>query len=284
MDVSIVIVNHNTFKLTCDCIRSILQNTDGIRYEVILVDNRSDECDPDDFLKIFPNIILVKSHINKGFAGGNNLGIQMAAGDNILLLNSDTVLIENSIKFIFDKCKNIEDIGAATIRLVYPNGKIQHGAQNFYSLTAHFLFTTRLYKVFKGLYQKKRGVFDFTSDFTADWIWGTFFYFPKKNLQCMGGKLSETYFMYSEDVEWCYYFKKNALNNYYFGGSSIVHLGGQSSSKIFKNKMMSKNHLNFIKRKDGLLKCIAEKILLTLDEWEWKIRSGFKEKISKTGL
>jgi GT2 family glycosyltransferase len=68
MDVSVIIVNYNNFDLTSDCIRSVTQFTEGINYEIILVDNASNECNPEDFFKNFPGITLIKSSINGGFA------------------------------------------------------------------------------------------------------------------------------------------------------------------------------------------------------------------------
>ena len=97
MDVSVIIINYNTFVLTSDCIRSVIRCTIGVEYEIIVVDNASTECDANDFLKEFPNIKLVKNKINGGFAYGNNLGIAQATGDHILLLSSDTVLTDDSI-------------------------------------------------------------------------------------------------------------------------------------------------------------------------------------------
>ncbi|MFN3315581.1 MAG: glycosyltransferase, partial [Raineya sp.] len=82
---SIIIINYNTFSLTCKCIESILQYTQGVSYEIILVDNASTECDADKFLEFFPQITLIKSPENVGFARGNNLGLQYAKGEYILL-------------------------------------------------------------------------------------------------------------------------------------------------------------------------------------------------------
>lgn len=274
IEVSIIIINYNTYKLTCDCVQSVIDNSIDIDYEIILVDNASIECNPDLFIKRFENITLVKSKVNHGFAGGNNIGLQYAKGENILLLNSDTILIENSVKFIFNKGKEISNLGAATIKIIYPGGKIQPAANKFPSTLAHFLQTTRLRKVFKKVYKQKRGNYDYSCDFPTDWIWGTFFYFPKKNLQYMNGKLSETYFMYSEDVEWCYNFKKHNLQNYYFSGSEIIHYGGKSSSSGFKNKLFLQNYFHFIKFNYGLGYYLIERLLFMFDELEWRIRFG----------
>src|SRR5690348_14253877 len=125
MQVSVIIINYNTFEYTCNCIQSLIDKTMGVDYEIILVDNASSECNPDLFKEKFPQIILIKNSENSGFAAGNNLGIKHAKGEFILLLNSDTVFIENSILFIYEKCKPINNLGAATIQLIFPDGTIQ---------------------------------------------------------------------------------------------------------------------------------------------------------------
>jgi GT2 family glycosyltransferase len=264
MQVSVIIINYNTFEYTCNCIQSLIDKTESVDYEIILVDNASSECNADLFKEKFPQIILIKNSENSGFAAGNNLGIKRAKGEFILLLNSDTILIENSIFFIYEKCKKINDLGAATIQLIFPDGSVQSSAKRFPSVMAHFLEMTRLYKIFKKQYKKRNEKYNYQKNFVCDWVWGTFFFFPKKNLEVMNGRLSETYFMYSEDVEWCYQFKKAGLNNYYFSESQIIHLVGQSSSGLFKNRLVEKNHLHFIKSNYGLFPFLIEKVLLEI--------------------
>ena len=81
MQLSIIIINYNTFQLTCNCIQSIFEKLTGLEYEVVLVDNASVECDADLFKEKFPWIKLVKSTVNTGFAGGNNLVLIMLPGN-----------------------------------------------------------------------------------------------------------------------------------------------------------------------------------------------------------
>ena len=96
IELSVIIINYNTFALTNKCIETIYQFTKGVEFEIILVDNASAECDADLFKKNFPDITLIKSTTNLGFSGGNNLGIQQASGEYILLLNSDIELTVKS--------------------------------------------------------------------------------------------------------------------------------------------------------------------------------------------
>jgi GT2 family glycosyltransferase len=274
MQVSVIIINYNTFEYTCNCIQSLINKTEGIDYEIILVDNASSECDADLFKEKFPQVILMKNSENSGFAAGNNLGIKNAKGEFILLLNSDTIFIENSILFIYEKCKKINNLGAATIQLIFPDGSVQSSAKKFPSVMTHFLEMTRLYKIFTKQYNKRNEKYNYQKNFVCDWIWGTFFFFPKKNLEVMNGRLSETYFMYSEDVEWCYQFKKAGLNNYYFSESKIIHLIGKSSVTSFKKKLVKKNHLHFIRSNYGLIPFLAESILMKLSNIAGVIRKN----------
>jgi len=85
--ISIIILNYNSFDLTCQCISSIYENTKNVDFEIIIVDNASTVDNPDKFLELFPEIKLVKNTENRGFAGGCNDGIKEAKGDTILILN-----------------------------------------------------------------------------------------------------------------------------------------------------------------------------------------------------
>src|ERR1700761_7305700 len=102
MQLSIIIINYNTFQLTCNCIQSIYDKLTGVDFEIILVDNASVECDAHLFKAKFPNINLIISPTNTGFTGGNNLGVANATGEYLLLLNSDTELINNAPKICLD--------------------------------------------------------------------------------------------------------------------------------------------------------------------------------------
>jgi GT2 family glycosyltransferase len=266
MQVSIIIINYNTFEYTCNCLRSLINNTKDLNYEIIIVDNASVECDPEIFAVQFPQIKLVKSDKNLGFAGGNNLGLKYATGQYILLLNSDTELVENSIKFIYDKCRLLTNMGAATIKVIYPNGDTQPVAKYFPHVGFHFLDTTRLSKLFKKYYLSKRPVLNYNESFVADWLCGAFYFFPKENLKYVGGRLSENFFMYAEDMEWSFLFSKKGLTNYYFSESHIIHYEGKSwkSDNKNKGKIVRSAYLKFIRMYNGTLSAYLTEILLCL--------------------
>lgn len=114
---SIIILNYNTPKLTIECIESIKENTEPNSYEIILVDNGSKDDSVQKFQSLTGNISLVVCDKNYGFAGGSNIGIRHSKGDEICLLNSDTIVTENwltLLKKALYSDKNIGIVGPVT--------------------------------------------------------------------------------------------------------------------------------------------------------------------------
>ncbi|MDR1348565.1 MAG: glycosyltransferase family 2 protein [Prevotellaceae bacterium] len=111
MDVSVIIVNYNTKALLKQCLKSIFEKTKDIAFEVIVADNFSTDGSRQMLKNEFPNIILVESPENLGFGQANNLGAKSATGKYLFLLNSDTVLLNNAIKILFDFIDNNPEAG-----------------------------------------------------------------------------------------------------------------------------------------------------------------------------
>ena len=245
MRVSVIIVNYNTFKITCNCIESVIKHTTGTDYEIVLVDNASTKDNPDEFLRKFPGITLVKSPENGGFAKGNNLGISHASGDVLLLLNSDTYLTEDSISKAAKHLQATSGIGALTVRLVYPDGKLQHTARKFRSIKNELLDLCR--PLLKLMPYKKRSQLMlnqyFRGDYNTwcDWVSGAFMMFHKDLLENMPGKiLDERFFMYGEDQLWCYQFAQHGVKNYYLCETTVVHIHGASTDPGKQMQLLNK--------------------------------------------
>lgn len=249
--VSVIIINYNTFGLTCECIRSVIQFTKGVSYEIILVDNGSTESSPEHFRTEFPEIKLIASVENTGFAKGNNLGIAAANGEVILLLNSDTELNSDSISICYQELKKQKNAGAISCQLQFPDGKIQHQCQRFPSVMREFLQCTRLIKLLPAAFKSKYFLgnwFDHKNSVSPDWFWGAFFMFPKSVLDIFPEKkLTETYFMYGEDIEWCWWIRKSGKEIFYTAETSLIHYMGRSSSER-KVREMFTNEKDFIVR------------------------------------
>ena len=258
--ISVVIINYNTFDITCNCITSVLQHTKTSKYEIILVDNASTESNPDDFLIRFPNIKLIKNSENSGFAKGNNLGIKHSTGDVILLLNSDTYLIENTIDKTLTNFKSLVNIGFLGVKMTYPDGRIQYTARKFrtlkWELLDLFRFTLYLlpYNYRSSLMQGR--YFKGDRDLECDWLNGAFLMLNRSVLnELPGSKLDERFFMYGEDHLWGYQFKKLGYTNYFYAGTSIVHINNASTSKEKRFSLLQiiyYNELEIIKERYGV--------------------------------
>ncbi len=248
-EVSVIIINYNTYNLTCQCIQSIYKHEEQNNYEIILVDNASVECDPDKFKHQFPDINLIKSDKNLGFAGGNNLGINKAKGEYILLLNSDTELINNAVTLACQIMENDDSIGVLSGHLQYPDGSLQSVAGRFPSIKREL---RELFRVNKKLTKQQRADYflgtewDYTKPTKADWVWGAFFMFLKSDLQHFPKhQLHDDFFMYGEDVQWCYHFKKVLKKKILYSPEpkAIHYIGGSDKNKAeplerYKQKML----------------------------------------------
>lgn len=259
MKVSVIIINYNTFRLTADCIRSVLQYTKGTDHEVVLVDNASTECSPDKFTEEFPGIRLVKSDTNGGFAKGNNLGIKVATGELILLLNSDTYFTEDSISKTADFFQQHPNAGIVGCRMTYPDGGIQYTARRFRSISWELLDLFRFIPFFMPYKKRARRMqgkyFRHDADMECDWLNGAFFLFDKKILnQLPDQKLDEHFFMYGEDQLWSEQVKNLGYKNLFFAGTTIVHISSGStdlSKQLNLRKTMMKHELEIMRLRKG---------------------------------
>ncbi len=247
MDVSVIIVNYNTLQLTKASIASIRQLTKEVTYEIIVVDNASSqdatelESHADEF---------IQSTENLGFAKGNNLGIQHASGEFILLLNSDTVLKNDAISIVYNYLVSNRSMAVASARLEYPDGRLQHVCQRFPELKYTLIELFRIQKFWspdKRAEVLKGAFFDHRTSTTTDWIWGTFFMFRARLLKELpGGKLPDDFFMYAEDIQWCKEFKNLGYEIGYEPAAQVVHYMGASSGK--KEMWMTENNIAFQKK------------------------------------
>ncbi len=245
MLVSVIIVNYNTFKVTCDCIERVISHTKQVPYEIIVVDNASPKDNPDLFLTRFPSIKLIKSSENGGFAKGNNLGMASAKGDIILLLNSDTLLTEDSISIAAAYLQQHTDIGALTVRLTYPDGKLQHTARKFRSVRNEVLDLMRPLLMLMPYKKRSQLMLNqyFNGDYNtyADWVSGAFMMFQKTTLDKMDGKqLDERFFMYGEDQLWCYQFSQLGYRNFYLADTTVIHIHSASTEPSKQMKLVEK--------------------------------------------
>lgn len=263
MDVSIIIVNYNTYALTKACIQSVIKYTEEIKYEIILVDNASTETEIISYEELFPTIRVIRLNANYGFSKGNNAGMEISNGEFILLLNSDTVLKENSIKVTYDYLRNHHKAGVVSARLIFENGEHQSVAQRFPSIKYKLI---ELFRFQKLLSKRIRGkillgaFFDHKENLKVDWIWGAYFMFRKNILaELKGNRLDDSFFMYAEDMQWCLDFKRLGYEVHFCAETEVIHLMGGSSGA--RKILMERNNELFLKKNYSIIQRLFINVL-----------------------
>lgn len=257
--VSVIIVNYNTFTLTSECIRSVIAYTRDISYEIILVDNASTEKDASLFLTEYPHIKLIRSEKNGGFAYGNNLGIRQATGEYILLLNSDTLLTEDSISICSEYLDINKNIGVLGCRMVFPDNRIQYTARRFRSINWELLDLFRFIPLLMSYRHRSKRMlgkyFRHNETVEADWVNGAFFMFPRKILnELPGNKLDDRFFMYAEDQLWCWQIKRLGYRIVFYAETTIIHINSGSTAlekQLSLRTVIRKNELEIIRERKG---------------------------------
>lgn len=233
MKLSIIIVNFNTKDLLRDCLNSIIHSIPCLagrqalnhplssNYEVIVVDNASSDESVKMLKKEFPQVKLIKNKRNLGFSKANNQGINKARGEYILLLNSDTEIVNNALKELVDFAESKNDLGMAGPKLLNPDGRPQPSTAPFYTLPVAFL------SLFGGDRFLRRSPVKTTP---VDWVSGACFLIKKAIIDKIG-LLDEKFFMYAEEMEYCFRAKKAGYQVYFYPQAEVIHLGEGSGDR-----------------------------------------------------
>ncbi|MCX5694944.1 MAG: glycosyltransferase family 2 protein [Candidatus Omnitrophica bacterium] len=232
-DLSIIIVNYNTTELTENCINSVILNTHGIEYEIILVDNSSKDGSCAYLKEVFPNIQIIANSGNLGFAKANNQGIRLAKGRNILLLNSDTIVLDDCLKKVLEFAETRHDVGVVGCKILNKDGSLQYSCYHSPGFLSELVFFTK--DIIKGFwdpiaYYKYMKYWNHNSIKVVDCISGCFMMI-KKEVFSQVEHLDEKYFMYYEDSDFCRRVKDSGLKVLYYPNSQIIHLQGLSGDK-----------------------------------------------------
>ena len=137
-DISIIVVNLNTRELLRECLASVFRSTGSLSMEVIVIDNGSSDGSAEMVLTDFPAVGLIRNSTNEGFARPNNVGMELAQGRHVLLLNSDTVVDPGACPTLVRFLDEHPDVGACGPMLVYPDGRMQRSAKGFPSTLPSF--------------------------------------------------------------------------------------------------------------------------------------------------
>lgn len=222
--VSFISVNYNGLEQTSDMIRSIIRNVQSCQWEIIIVDNGSRENEAELLKKEFPQIKAVRSEVNLGFAGGNNLALEHASGDFLFFINNDTEILEDNVDKL---CKALEDNPEAGIvcpKICFFSDKsiIQYAG---YTPMEGF----RMKNGMVGYGQKDDGSFD-KGGFTA-FPHGAAMMVRREALE-QTGPMPEIYFLYYEELDWALMFARKGWKVYFEPSCTIYHKDSMTTRRF----------------------------------------------------
>ncbi|TWP23747.1 glycosyltransferase family 2 protein [Apibacter muscae] len=252
MTLSIIIVNYNGINYLEGCLNSIFNNLQLIDYEVIIIDNKSTDDSVEFIKKKFPNVILIESDDNLGFAKGNNIASKNAKGKYLLLLNNDTILNSNLNNEIDILNKN-NWIGALGIQMLNKN-------YEYTCSTGRFPRFNNIYKL-KNLYLNQKENLNKNEIFKVDWIEGSFILIPHHVWAKIQG-FTEDYFMYAEDIDICKKIKNLNYEIVFYPKSTYIHFGGFNSER---NKLLISSLKTYCDKNMPIFERFISKKLLNLN-------------------
>ncbi len=245
VNISIIIVAYNRFDLLLNCLSTVIKHTRNVAYETIVIDNNSADGNIDDVAGDFDNIILIKNNKNVGFGTANNQVLNIAKGKYVLFLNNDTILLENSLKKVYDFAETLNENSIIGCKLLNEDKSLQHSVYDFPSLLNVFTSNFFLYslfpksKLFNKYHLMNRKINETTE---VDVVTGAFLFGTKEKLKEIGG-FDERFFFYNEETDLCYRFKQNGGKIFYYPQTAITHLKGGTAKKsgwfAYKNQSLS---------------------------------------------
>jgi GT2 family glycosyltransferase len=257
MDASVIIVSWNTRQILRDCLRSVYEQTRGIDYETIVVDNASSDGSAEMVKQDFEKAILIANERNQGLAAANNQGMAVAKGRYLLLLNSDTIVLDNAIAKAVEFADRHPDAAVTGCRVMNPDRSLQPTCFMYPSLLNMFLAATYLYKLFprSRLFGRERMTWwDRDDERDVEVVTGCMMLVRREAVADVGA-MDERYFMYCEETDWCYRFKQGGWRVMFTPSAEIIHLGGQSSRRVRKEMLiqLKLSVLKFMKKHHGWL-------------------------------
>ena len=231
MDLSVIIVNYNVRDFLENALTSVQQALRAMDGEVIVVDNASDDGSVEMVRRKFPAVSVIAGERNVGFAAANNVALRRAKGRHFLLLNPDTVVQEDTFQVIVRFLDEHPDAGLAGCTILNPDGTLQPACRRSFP-TPWVAFTkisglSTLYPRSRVFGRYNLGYLDPGGTYEVDAISGSFMALRREVYEQVGG-LDEEYFMYGEDLDWCFKIKQAGWKVYYVSETRIIHYKGES--------------------------------------------------------
>lgn len=267
MKLSIIVINYKTFELTKNTLLSIFRQIHTWDYEVILVDNASNDGSIESLREFFSEeigkkrLLIIENNDNLGFSRANNIGVNVSRGEYLLFLNSDTEVMAGCLESCLQKMEGDLSIGALGCKVILESGKLDHACKRGFPTPEASLYyflgwdkkDPKKYGQYNALYLSE------DEEGEVDALTGAFMMMRRSVFEQVG-RFDEDYFMYAEDIDLCYRIKQNGYKIVYYPTACIVHYKGGSGKKrkkgviydfhytmwIFYKKHYKKNYPTYV--------------------------------------
>jgi GT2 family glycosyltransferase len=234
MDISIVILNYKSKGDTLNCIKSIKEaDWNSLRYEIIVVDNNSEDSIGKILAWQYPEIIFIQNEVNVGMGAGNNVGIRRASGDYVIIQNPDTIAFPDTYRKLFSYMENQPKVGAVGPLQLNPDNTVQDSCYRWPGIMVPFFRRTFLGNFrFAQKYLRNYLMKDFNhkSEREVDWLLGSFLFCRASALRDVG-MFDERYFLYFEDTDLCRRFANKEWHVVYYPEAKIIHNHARQSAQ-----------------------------------------------------
>jgi len=234
MQLSVIILNYNVRYFLELCVLSVQNALEHIEGEIIVVDNNSSDGSCAMMKQRFPNVKLIQNKENSGFPKGNNIGVAVAQGEYICILNPDTVVAEDTFTKVLAFAKKQRDLGVVGVKLIDGTGSfLPESKRGVPTPFVAFTKISGLYKIFPksrtfGKYYAQHLSEDQTGK--VEILVGAFMLMIRDLYNEIGG-FDENCFMYSDDIDLSYRVLQQGKSNYYFHETTVIHYKGESTVK-----------------------------------------------------
>ncbi len=240
MDISIVIVSYNIKEYIISCIESIYKHSkSNYNFEIVIVDNNSKDGTINSLINDFPKISLIKNKYNAGFSVAANQGVKICQGEYILILNPDTLFVEDTLGKLINVAKNQKKLGAIGPALINHNGVFQQSVWRNPSIINTLLSIFHLDLLnYKKNYKDKK----FINISSVETISGAALFLKREIFNKLNGFNEKLFWM--EDIDFCFRINHMGYKTYYLPSAKIIHYSGKSAEKNYKvaisNQLLSK--------------------------------------------
>jgi GT2 family glycosyltransferase len=262
-EISVIVLSWNTRDLLAACLSSILSTAGHLDIAILVVDNASSDGSQEMVAQQFPQVRLIANAENLGFARANNQAMSLCEGRYALLLNSDAMATPGAFQALADLADAQPRAGIVGAQLRNPDGSFQASHTPFPNLWQEFLILSGLGRLLLGPWYPSRQAGEGKSPRKVDYVEGACMLVRPQAFKEVGG-LDEGYFMYAEEVDWCYDMRQAGWEVWYQPEARIIHHGGGSSQhrKPQQEADLYRSRVRFFRKHYGTLTVVALKVLM----------------------